>query len=92
VSTTPDSSGSALVISKDVPSVQEVLLWDGKNMKDHVISVSVPSKSQLTLLSDRDLGLGDKSKAMELNTLKEWFKQLDTNDIILLLQKLAKVI
>ena len=48
--------------------------------------MSVRSKSQLSLLSDRDLGLGDTSKAMELDTLKEWFKQLDLSDTIPLLQ------
>ena len=40
-------------------------------MRDHVISVSVPikSQSQSVLLSDRDLG-DDMSKVMEKDTLK----------------------
>lgn len=50
-----------------------------------------PSKSQLVLLSDRDLGLGDKFKVLGLDTLKECFKQLDPCDMIPLLQELTQV-
>ena len=91
VITAPDCSDSALVVFKDVRSVQKALLLDGTNMRDNVISVCVPSQSQLLLLSDRDQDLGDSSKALGLDRLKGWFEQLDPSDMIPLLQELTQV-
>jgi len=71
VITAPDGSDSELIVFKDTRSVQEALLLDCTNMRDPVISVSVPSKSQLVLLSDRDLVLADISKVVELDTFRE---------------------
>ena len=42
-------------------------------------------KSELVLLSDCDIRLGDRSQILGLYRLKEWFKQLDPSTMIPLL-------
>ena len=87
----PDDSDYALVVFKDIQSVQKALLLDGTNMRDKVISVFVARESQLVLLSDSDQVLGDRSKILGVENLKAWFEQLDPSDTIPLLQELTQM-
>jgi len=66
---TPDDSDSALVVLMLFDQLKQFL--DGTNMRDRVISVCVPNKSQLELFRYRDLGLGDTSTELVLHTLTE---------------------
>ena len=86
----PDGSDAALVVFKDIRSVQKALQLDGTNMRDAVITVGVPSKSQLTLLSEGGYRFDDdESHVSGVDRLKGWFEQLPPSDMVKLLQDLT---
>ena len=82
----PDVDGqAAIVVFVKEQTVQIALAFNGKNFRDATIVVKVPNESQLWLLEPQD----EASGGSVVENLKTAFSQMDTSDMLSLLQELT---
>ena len=82
----PDVDGQAeIVIFAKEKTVPIALAFNGKNFRDTTIVVKVPNESQLWLLEPQD----EASGGSVVEDLKTAFSQMDTSDVLSLLQELT---
>jgi hypothetical protein len=82
----PDvDEGNAFVLFVDKSSVQQALTFNGRNIRDQTIQVSIPTRSQLTLL------MHDEQSPLPSPTdlVKNVFSQLDKASMLSLLMELT---
>ena len=82
----PDvDEGNAFVLFVDKSSVQQALTFNGRNIRDQVIQVSIPTRSQLTLLARDE----EPPLLSPTDLVKNVFTQLDKESMLSLLMELT---
>ena len=86
----PDmDSGSALIVFVDHSSVDKALAWNGKNLRDQVIRVDIPTSSQLEVLFSSDSK--NTQPVSVVDKLRTEFMKLDPSNMLSLLQEFTNL-
>jgi len=86
----PDmDSGSALIVFVEQSSVDKALIWNGKNLRDQVIRVDIPTSSQLEVLVSSESK--NTQSAPDIDNLKAELMKLDPSNMLTMLQELTNL-